>query len=393
MKLLLKKIRGFLRLHNPLPHDGPKVISSFAFKQPPIGRVLVSYLEYVLLLDEEDSQFDGHSRNWESREIIRIFNRLGYDVDAVNWTNHDFVPSEQYSAVFDIHVNLQRLARKLPTGTKKILHLTGSYPLYQNDAELRRVANLVKRTGMPYSPKRIVPLPEDSLRSLEVADACTLIGNEHTLQTYPPCYRDKINLVSVSASRLPTTKRTNELPKTREFLFFYGGGAVHKGLDLVLEVFAKNSELKLHVVGNYDVETDFMKIYGKELTELPNIKYHGFVYPNSHEFNKIVKNVFCFVAPSCSEASSSAVVTCLQVGLYPIISRDNGVTLPFAAGAYLEECSVEEIEHAVWQAYRMEESELKKQTLQCQDYALEQFSRKRFSQNMTRALTVIMNGV
>lgn len=372
-------------------HGSSGLVTSPTHLRQPEGKVLVSYLEHVLSWAENDDRFRGHSNNWESREIIRIFNRLGYTVDAISWGNHTFVPSQKYDAVFDIHLNLQRLSNLLPPETKKILHLTGSYPLYQNSAELRRIEELERRKGRSCSPRRVVPHTELALRSLELADACTLIGNRHTLQTYPPDVRGKIRLVPVSASQLQYVKeRADLVPPAREFLFFNGSGAVHKGLDLVLEVFSRHRDLTLHVVGNYDGEADFFEIYADELRGAPNIRYHGFLLPDAPAFKEVVARAFCFISPSCSEAVSTAAATCLQIGLFPVISRDCGVTLPAGAGITLEQCSLQEIEQAVLASYGMDEHRLKEEIVKCQEDALHHYSREAFSTEMTRALTAIM---
>jgi glycosyltransferase involved in cell wall biosynthesis len=177
-------------------------------------------------------------------------------------------------------------------------------------------------------------------------------------------------------------KNTNYVPKKSEFLWFFGSGVVHKGLDLLLEVFSKYGEFTLHVVGKVDREPDFMSIYRHELTALPNIRMHGPLRIDSERFREIIRDVFCFIAPSCSEGLSPAVVTCMQIGLYPVLSRDTGVTLPSGCGVYLENCSVEEIETAVIGVSQMETADLNAEITQCQSYALHELSRARFRERM-----------
>lgn len=355
------------------------------------GRVLFSYLDYPISLDDNNVKLKGHSNRWESREIVRIFNRLGYVVDVIGWENKSFYPSTDYNVVFDIYTNLQRMAPFLLNDTAKILHLTGSYGYYHNNAEIKRVKALEQRRNVLCTPKRLVPHLELYERSLQIADYCSLIGNEHTLSTYPEKYRNKISRVTVSASKLDYVKSIEDyLPSKKEFLWFFGGGAVHKGLDLVLEVFVANKNLTLNIIGNVSREKDFFKIYKHELTELPNIKLHGFLWPNSGKFLKLIKDVFCFIAPSCSESTSSAVATCLQLGLFPIISRDTGVTLPDGCGIYLDICSIGEIEMAVFKTYKMADERLKEEIYLCQNFAMKEFSRERFSRDMTNFITRIL---
>jgi len=385
LKKVAKKILG--RDQN----SWERAITVYPKHKKAIGRVLFSYLEQAVLWKPNDIRFNAHSNLWESREIVRIFNSYGFIVDCINWNNRRFWPKCSYDIVFDIHVNLQRLTPVVGKETKKLLHLTTSHVWFSRDAELKRVHALEQRTKAFYTPKRIVDYLDWAERSLRLADTCSLIGNKHTLSTYPEEYRKKISTVTVSASRLKYIKSSDDyVPETREFLWHYGGGAVHKGLDLVLDVFKKNKNLVLNVIGRLESERDFLKIYEQELFHCSNIRYYGCLFPSSDKFIEIIKRVFCFIAPSCSEGISPAVVTCLQLGLFPIISRNNGITLPNNAGLYLETCATSEIENVVNQAMSLSKDELEDQIASCQSFALKEFSREKFSSDMSAFLGKIL---
>ena len=100
-------------------------------------------------------------------------------------------------------------------------------------------------------------------------------------------FQKKISLLPVTYSN-SILKDLNE-PLGNEFLWFYGYGAVHKGLDILLDIFSEKKEYTLNIVGNIDTEKDFINIYAKELYSLPNIKYHGFLSPMSNEYKNVIK--------------------------------------------------------------------------------------------------------
>jgi hypothetical protein len=360
--------------------QGGRVISWRPKNSPIKGRVLLSYLPYALLYDADDKFFEGHTNKWECREIARIFQAAGYEVDAIHYNNSKFRPRKKYNILIDIDTNLQRLAPLLPTDCKKILHLTGSYSLYQNAAEQQRIKNLQqRRPNITYTAKRQIKNPKLSEKSLELADYCSLIGTPHTLQTYPKKYHSKINLVAVTASVMDRIKSAEEfVPAEKEFVWFAGGGAVHKGLDLLLEVFSCQPQFILNIVGGLAEELDFLKIYDKEL-HLPNIRYHGPLNPNSEEFCAVAKKCFCFINPSCSESISTAAATCLTYGLYPLVSRDTGIALPENCGRYLETCSLTEIKKNIREIHNLSDAELAGQIAAAQQFALEFFSREKFT--------------
>jgi glycosyltransferase involved in cell wall biosynthesis len=358
----------------------------------PRGRVLFSYVPDVLRLPEDAPEFDTHTSRWHARTIGHLFVEMGYIVDGVRWDDQVFLPQRDYDVVFDIYINLVRWLPYLKTNTIKLLHCTGSDPYYQNSAELQRIDALTRRRAGLYVPKRFVPHPDRSRHALYLADACSLLGTEHTLRTYPLEYHAKIQLITVSASKLGTTIKTSDrlVPAEREFLWFFGAGVVHKGLDLVLEVFAHHPEWVLNVVGPVSDEADFVALYHHELYELNNIRYNGRLTPSSEEFRAIASRSFCFIAPSCSESLSSAVVTCLNVGLFPIISRDTGVTLPDGCGVYLETNSIDEIEQSVRLVFSLPDQELAHQIATIQNFAAQSFSRERFRADVAKFLSAVL---
>lgn len=355
----------------------------------PKGSILFSYLPDVIRLPENDPGLDGHTNKWESRAIAHILANLGYQVDAVRWDDLNFKPNKHYEIVFDICYNLGRWANELDSSTLKLLHCTGSYVDYQNAAELQRVQSVNQRRNGHYVPKRQIENASLNHQSLQAADFCTLLGNAHTHQTYPSNIRNKIHLQTVSGSRLGNAIKSEDkyLPQSRQFLWFFGGGAVHKGLDLVLEVFAHHPQLTLNIIGNIDCEADFIEMYHTELFERQNIRYHGPLNPNSVKFEEIVTNCFCFIAPTCSEGISPAVVTCMQIGLYPMISLDCGVELPDDCGQILPTCTLEEIEQAVLKVWDMEPSALTDQIRACQKLAFKKYSRSAFIDSMYNFLS------
>jgi glycosyltransferase involved in cell wall biosynthesis len=377
---ILKQIRRKILRIPPVP------ITLYPKTKQPVGRVLVSYLTAGILEPDNSDVFNGHSNLWESREIAKNFCNRGYIVDVIDYGNNSFIPQKKYNIVFDVYINLQRLAPYLDKNTIKIIHLTGSYPEFQNQAELNRVVEFEKRTGKKYTPKRFVQHVNQAKESIEIADHCTLLGNTVTLSTYPKKYHGKITLLPVTTSLtissiISFTCKKNPTNTCKGFLWFFGAGAVHKGLDRLIEIFHAHPDLTLHIVGDVTQEQDFMNAYEKKL-QSKNIFLHGPLSINSKEFEKILKNVFSFIAPSCSEGISPATATCLQLGLFPIISRNTGITLPKNCGIYLETCDIEEIRKAIFMACNMDNEELKKQITTCQKYALSLFSRKNFTKKI-----------
>lgn len=347
-------------------------------------RALFSYLAAPVSWGRRDPRLAGHSNKWESREIARLIARRGYEISAIDWSDRESSPPGPFDCLFDIHGNLPRLAARFPSA-RKLLHLTGSFNPFQHKAETARIEAFENRRGVTYPPRRHVPDLDSYLEALSLADACSLIGNDYTLSTYPAELREKITTVTVSASwPLPIKNARDSAPPEREFLWFAGGGCILKGLDLAVEAFAVNPKLVLHVVGNID-EREFLDSYRQELA-LPNIVQHGYLDPSGSEFREIVDRCFAFVAPSASEGISPAAASCMLIGLYPIVSRNTGITLPEDAGTYLETCSIPEIEVAASSLHEMSSDDVRESIALTQAEAKRRYRRHAFSERISSYL-------
>jgi len=348
---------------------------------------LLSYLVEPLLWTEDHQELLHHSNYWEVRAIAKAFLGRGITVEAINFFDAEFIPIHGYQVVFDISWNLGRLSSLLPPTTLKLLHLTGSDPVFQNEAEKLRVAAFNERSGSAYLPRRVVPNVDLARQSMDIADSCSLIGNSVTLGTFPLSVQRKTTLIPVSGSALNHVRSPSEyVPAARHFLWFFGNGAVLKGLDLVLEVFLCNPQWTLHVVGDPQTEEGFMAAFAERLASVGNIHFHGYLAPSGSEFANATRDVVAFIAPSASEGISPAVATCLQYGFYPIISRHTGIDLPDGAGKWLEECTVEEIERSVGHVFSLPKAKLVDEISETQAFALQQYSRSSFQNAMNSYL-------
>jgi hypothetical protein len=104
--------------------------------------------------------------------------------------------------------------------------------------------------------------------------------------------------------------------------------------------------------------------------------------PSGGEFRDLARKIYAFILPSCSESISTAGATCLQVGFYPIVSRQTGLDLPAGRGLYLEACTTEAIERAVRTTHSRAAAALGEDIAHIQRDACERYSRQAFSASM-----------
>lgn len=293
------------------------------------GDILLSYLTDPFILTPKERFTDPHTNKWECAEIARLFAVRGYAVDVINFKNTTFVPKKKYVACVDIMQNLERLAPFLPPSCKKIMHITSAYGRFQNDAETQRLADLKERRGVSLTPQR----REVTSNAPRCADFFEGLGNKTVHATYAQ-FKKNIFPIPISVAKEFNFPKQKDFGAARtHFLWFGGGGAVLKGLDLTLEAFATLPQLSLHIVGPLAREEEFVREYKNELS-LPNIK----IYPRPRIssdgemrcgdvlFIDIANRCAALIYPSASEGTSGAVVQAMHAGVIPIITKQTGLS-------------------------------------------------------------------
>lgn len=353
---------------------------------------LLSYILAPFQYKDQNSCKAEHANFAAAWEIVYILNELGYDVDVVEASNKQYSIEEEYDLVIGTLDCIERFSPFLPTHCKKIFYALGVYVDERNGlkGELGRVLELEKRTGGNYIPKRLFPNPELIKRSVEKADAVIITGGEATINSFP----NHILKKSIPCT-MPIYPET--IPKigfldinnATEFLWFFGFGQVHKGLDLVIEAFEQTPEFTLNIIGM--MEDDFYKIYGSIIERSPNIIYHGFMDTSGDAFKNVISKCFSFIAPSVNEGISCACATLLQLGLYPIISRETGIDLPKNTGFTLEENTIKHIMSAIQMVSLMDRNDLIIQLSKLQEFSISAYSPAEFKKQFSNAIKAIIS--
>ncbi|PIT89086.1 MAG: hypothetical protein COU27_02240, partial [Candidatus Levybacteria bacterium CG10_big_fil_rev_8_21_14_0_10_36_7] len=292
------------------------------------GNALVSFITGPFTKAPWEFFTDPHSNYWTSKEIVRLLNVRGYDVDIINWDNKTFIPKKKYAICIDIQHNLERLSPRLGSSCVKVMFVLSSYPLFQNNAEQTRIDNLEKRRGVKFSHKRHDVLSNN----IKYIDFISGYGNETVYKTYP--LKDK-KIVPIPAPAVKTYKfpKDKNFEKVQtHFLFFGGGGAILKGLDLVVEAFSTMPNLHLHIVGPAAYEKEFAKEYEKEFAlpnihryQRPKISKNGIMTVGEKLFSEIADQCASMIYPSASEGTSGAVIQAMYAGVIPVVTKATGL--------------------------------------------------------------------
>ncbi|MDO8604216.1 MAG: glycosyltransferase [bacterium] len=293
------------------------------------GVVLLSFLTGPFTKAPGEFYTDPHSNYWVSTELATLFTKRGYDVDIINWDDTQFIPKKDYVVCIDMQYNLERLSEYLPKNCIKVMHLIASYPEFQNNEEQKRIDAVEKRRGVTLPPVRTSPLTSNP----GVADFLEGYGNKTVHGTYARFGKEIIPIPVPIMETYSFPEHKNFETARKNFLWFGGGGAILKGLDLVIEAFAGLPHLHLTIMGPASYEKEFEEIYAHELS-LPNIMRYGRPRFNresgeSMVGDKYVREVMdqcaAVIGLSASEGGGGAVVQAMQAGLFPIVTPQTGI--------------------------------------------------------------------
>jgi glycosyltransferase involved in cell wall biosynthesis len=313
---------------------------------------------------------------------------MGFAVDVIHHRNQSFIPEKEYSLFLDSKWNMERIAPLLGADCKKIFYVVTAHPAFHNLAELRRLLALQQRKGVSLAPRR----QERLNRGIEHADCAIVRGNEFTMNTYR--YAKKpLHWIPLAPRNLFPWPETKDFEQCRNhFLWFGGAGMVHKGLDLVLECFAKMPECQLTVCGPVEAEQDFVAAYHRELYELPNVHLAGWMDVDRPEFLEIANRCVAVIHPSCSEAGGGAVITCVHAGLIPIVSYESSVNVNPDWGIVMNTSSVEEIQESVFRIAHLSPDALRGMARSAWEYERANHIMENYRKGFRRVIAQVADG-
>lgn len=330
----------------------------------------------------------AHQNQWQAREMARIIDSLCYCVDVINYDNPKPGLRHGYDLLIDIHPGVDRpYLSYLNQGCRKIAYITGSNPVVANRAESDRLDDLFARRGVRLAPRRqSIPFPAEVL---ERFDAFCLIGSQQTLDTF-----HNVNLPKTFL--LPNTSIAgldpgDEMRSSRSFIFLASGGQVHKGLDLLLEVFSRHPELHLFVCSSFRGEQDFCKLFKKELFETQNIHPVGFLDITGKRFREIAGSCAWMLLPSCAEALAGSVAVAMSAGLTPVVSHACGYLSDQVI--LMSDCKLETIERLLLSLSEMPREQMLSHCRRSVRIAQELYAPTRFTQAVRQALEETVHAV
>lgn len=343
-------------------------------------RVLISYMDYVYV-GKELADATQHSNRYEFCQIIHYFLKHNYvlDICACNDADIiDYAKKQDYDVIFGLGQVFRTVA--LQSKAYKILYMTENPYDISHQREQERIQYFYERHKMRTKMVRTGVFYHKDDEKL--ADAVICMGDEK--------YFFGLN---VDVKRVWPTAIANPYDISfddrdiKNFLVLGTDGFIHKGIDLLVEIFSIHKDWNLYLCG-YNIAKTLKKLKYSSLPE--NIHDCGYIDVTGKHFVELAQKCTYLLSASCSEGLSTAVLTAMYHGLLPVIMKGNGMDDLEEYCLYFDGYRLEDIENAVKKATFRSQEECKVQAAKIMKYARDRFTIERFTDTIERELNMLL---
>lgn len=343
-------------------------------------RILVCYMDYGRTAYSM-RYARTHTNLQEMFQMIKVLIDMDFCIDVCDCNNPEAaleMPSDYYDYILGFG-DMFRLARERNPKAYTILYMTENPYAVSKAGEQQRIEYFYERTGKKITFTRTGRFYHDGDEQL--ADAVICLGeteyfsNKIVKRVYPTAIKNSSYTDNICKDR-----------KSTNFIVLGVKGFVHKGNDLLIEVFNKHPEWKLYMCGK-EIQQECKKY---EIKLPQNVINCGFVDIESQEFLELARICTYVLLPSCSEGMSTGLLTGMRHGMIPVTTRGTGMDKLSKYCQYFEGYQIEQIEEKLSCLVNMNANEIERISKSIYEYANRVFIADTYAVNLKKALVDIM---
>ena len=335
---------------------------------PDQKKALVSYRTDSFFYNWQATSI-GRTQPLEILSIVRALADFGYCIDVIDCNDSRAIPAladKRYDLIFGFGENFYQLTQKQPEATT-VLYMTEQHPGFSYHEEQKRVSYFnerykkdlkIARSGLFYKQHHLTPAYTHVIAMGEVEPF--LKQYSHVFTIFPTGLQNQSY----------TFKPKNHQESRTHFLWLgTSGAAIHKGLDLLLDIFAKHNNLVLHIGG--------LKKSDKKILSFPNrsnIIDHGYIDVKSELFLQLAEQCSYKLLPSCSEACATSVTTGMLHGLVPVVMKDAGFNRLGHHAVFLEDFQLDYLEKKILELAALDPRQLDVMSKRAYNFAHSNFT-------------------
>jgi hypothetical protein len=347
------------------------------------NRVLISYINDNFFTDF-DNQNIYHTNIREINQIIKVFISLGFTIDIVNALDEKSIKKlkrKKYDILFGFGTVFYEMS-KFNSKAERIIYVTEHHPRYSSKEEKKRIEYFKQRNNRKVKLSRSGVYYKE--KHFENVDSAIILGDIFPYKKYE-FDKYRISPTGLKNINFKFDNKNHDVTK-KNFLWFGSKGAIHKGLDLLLDIFKRNEELNLYICGL--TKKDKFKLRFKEKNNIHDL---GRINVNSDKFINIIKKCSYIILPSCSEAISTSVLTGMRHGLIPVVIKNTGFNKLKSKAYLLDDFKLSYLENEIIKLSEQKSDILSKQSKEIYDYANKEFNINKYTNDFKNIIKKIIN--
>lgn len=329
--------------------------------------------------------YKGRTQYFEIFEIVKVFSGLGYCIDIIYCNDTkalEEIKNKSFKVIFGFGETFF-LISQLQKEATTIYYMTENHPDFSFREENKRLEYFYLRHGHKMPVRRSGSFYKPSHMRVTHSFIITMSETEPLREQYKKPYT--IFPTGITNNRYVFRKKNQE--KTRKnFLCLGSAGAIHKGLDLLIDVIANREDITLHFGGFREEEKKMLGIPLKS-----NIIDHGFIDIQSESFLKIADECSFIILLSCSEACSTSITTGMLHGLIPVVMKDAGFNRLDKTAIFFEDYKIEYIDNKITEICNYSAEDLQFRSERAYKFAIQYFTPAAFSHSFEKIISDIFN--
>ncbi|VAW12785.1 hypothetical protein MNBD_BACTEROID03-193 [hydrothermal vent metagenome] len=354
---------------------------STALKQK---KAVISYLTTSYFFDWEHTNI-GRTQPFEILSIAKVLADQGYCLDVIGCNDTKaltYLKSKKYDLVFGFGETFYQLTKLHPEATS-ILYMTEHHPEFSDREEKKRLAYFHER----HNKKGRIVRSGNFYKPRHFTQSYTHVITMSEVEPFIETYKTPFNIYPTGVTNPDFVFRPKDHKSARRnFLWLGSFGAIHKGLDLLLDVFENRDDITLHIAGLSEEDKKLLNPKKRE-----NIKDHDYIDIKSDTFLEIVNLCSYIILPSCSEGFSTAITTGMLHGLVPVVMKDTGFNRLGDHVILLDDYKISYIDKKLTELSTKAESDLTIFSKNVFTFAIESFLIRSFGKRFREIVEQILN--
>jgi glycosyltransferase involved in cell wall biosynthesis len=353
---------------------------------PKQKRVLICYIP----LHDVDVAQATHANFMHINQMLHYFCRKDYRVDICSCDmrfRYDEIKNRDYDIIIGFGKTFKEIIKRknIPL---KISFITENNPEVVTEKYHERLDYFKQRHPEIKEESSIARNDFFDIEQFQLADYAIHMNSRANAKSLHKYFK---RVWTVNANAIANTEFTfkddeirQSIAQNKKHLLWFGStGLIHKGVDIIIDAMRLLPDCTCDFYGLWEVDV-FNKLKASNTVNCGRIKVQS-----SDFIDKIALGHSFQIFPSCSEGMSTAVCTCMSVGIIPILTEESGFD-PHPGIILLENFSVECVAKTIKELLALPEEKILEMRRMVYNYAQEAFSLKHFDRQFSNIMDEII---